>query len=152
LWIPFYGTECFTQTQEVVANINKWASRFVSDDHVKQLRIKQTKAYITRLLFVFSNVLDDYLEPILYIPVPQSGQVAFIAGFPFFMVTCSGFDTSFFALHFTQYIVVMIELTSSQITVILEQPILHRTKIDDDFKRNDARDYDRAFKHILLKI
>lgn len=53
-------------------------------------------------------VLDDnenfYLEPILYIPVPQSGHFAFIAGLPFFMVTCSGLETSFFALHFTQYI------------------------------------------------
>jgi hypothetical protein len=52
-------------------------------------------------------VLDDaksYATPILYIPVLQSGHFAFIAGLPFFMVTFSGFATSFFALHFTQYI------------------------------------------------
>ncbi|HSX40727.1 MAG TPA: hypothetical protein VLF68_03875 [Candidatus Saccharimonadales bacterium] len=47
---------------------------------------------------------QDYLEPILYIPVPQTGHFAFIAGLPFFMVTCSGLSTSLFALHFTQYI------------------------------------------------
>lgn len=46
----------------------------------------------------------NYFEPILYIPVPQTGHFAFIAGLPFFMVTCSGLSTSLFALHLTQYI------------------------------------------------
>lgn len=46
----------------------------------------------------------DYLEPILYIPVPQTGHFAFKAGLPFFMVTFSGFSTSLFCLHLTQYI------------------------------------------------
>jgi hypothetical protein len=47
----------------------------------------------------------DYAFPILNIVVPQSGQEAFNAGFPFFIVTACGLSTSFFALHFTQYIV-----------------------------------------------
>lgn len=46
---------------------------------------------------------SSYLEPILYIPVPQSGHFDFKAGLPFFMVTFSGLSTSFFALHLTQY-------------------------------------------------
>ncbi|HUQ85146.1 MAG TPA: hypothetical protein VM077_02380 [Candidatus Limnocylindrales bacterium] len=44
-----------------------------------------------------------YFEPILYIPVPQSGHFDFKAGLPFFIVTFSGLSTSFFALHLTQY-------------------------------------------------
>jgi len=44
-----------------------------------------------------------YFLPILYIPVPQVGQVPFIAGLPFFIVTGVGFFISFFALHLTQY-------------------------------------------------
>jgi len=44
--------------------------------------------------------------------VPQSGQRALIAGFPFFIVTLSGLATSFLARHFTQYIVAIIYLTS----------------------------------------
>ena len=61
-------------------------------------------------------VLDgtkSYFDPILYMPVPQSGHFAFIAGLPFFMVTFSGSVTSFFALHFTQYIDVVIGLFTS---------------------------------------
>ena len=46
-------------------------------------------------------------------PVEQSGHFDFIAGLPFFMVTFSGFETSFFALHFTQYIDVVIGLFTS---------------------------------------
>jgi hypothetical protein len=46
----------------------------------------------------------NYFEPILYIPVLQTGHFAFNAGLPFFMVTFSGLATSLFALHFTQYI------------------------------------------------
>jgi len=45
-----------------------------------------------------------YLAPILYIPVPQTGHLPFIAGLPFFIVTFSGFSTSLFARHLTQYI------------------------------------------------
>ncbi len=35
--------------------------------------------------------------------VPQSGQMPWTAGRPFFIVTGSGLAISFFALHFTQY-------------------------------------------------
>lgn len=45
--------------------------------------------------------------PILNMVVPQTGHWAFIAGFPFFMVTAIGFATSLLARHFTQYIDVM---------------------------------------------
>jgi hypothetical protein len=41
--------------------------------------------------------------PILKSFVEQSGHSPWIAGRPFFMVTCVGFLISFFALHFTQY-------------------------------------------------
>ena len=58
-------------------------------------------------------VLISYFDPILYMPVPQSGHFDFIAGLPFFMVTFSGLDTSFFARHFTQYIDVVIGLFTS---------------------------------------
>lgn len=50
-------------------------------------------------------LVDDYFEPILYIPVPQTGHLPFIAGLPFFIVTCSGLATSLLARHLTQYIV-----------------------------------------------
>jgi len=60
--------------------------------------------------FLFLN--ECYFAPILYIPVPQSGHLAFIAGLPFFIVTFSAFDTSFLALHFTQYIEVIRVFTS----------------------------------------
>jgi len=49
----------------------------------------------------------DYPFPILYIFVLQVGQVPFIAGLPFFMVTDFGFFISLLVLHFTQYPVVM---------------------------------------------
>lgn len=52
--------------------------------------------------------IKNYAVPILYMPVPQSGHFAFIAGLPFFMVTFSGLATSFLALHFTQYIVAIV--------------------------------------------
>jgi len=45
--------------------------------------------------------------PILYIFVLQVGQVPFVAGLPFFMVTDFGFFISLLVLHFTQYPVVM---------------------------------------------
>ncbi len=45
-------------------------------------------------------------------PVPQVGHFPFKAGLPFLRVTLSGFSTSFFALHFTQYIVAIIIFTS----------------------------------------
>ena len=40
---------------------------------------------------------------ILYIPVPQSQHVPFIAGRPFFITTSSASFISFLALHLTQY-------------------------------------------------
>lgn len=56
-----------------------------------------------------------YLAPILYIPVPQTGHLPFIAGLPFFIVTFSGFSTSLFARHLTQYIeTAIITFTSSR--------------------------------------
>ncbi len=57
---------------------------------------------------LFWMIQFDYADPILYMPVLQSGHFAFIAGLPFFMVTFSGFATSFFARHFTQYIVAIV--------------------------------------------
>ena len=42
----------------------------------------------------------DYPFPILYIFVLQVGQVPFIAGLPFFMVTDFGFFISLLVLHF----------------------------------------------------
>jgi hypothetical protein len=35
--------------------------------------------------------------------VPQSGQVPFVIGLPFFVVLSTGFCISFLVLHFTQY-------------------------------------------------
>jgi len=55
-----------------------------------------------RVLFKSINI---YAAPILNIEVPQSGHLALRAGFPFFIVTLSGLETSFLARHFTQYIV-----------------------------------------------
>src|SRR5690242_8764173 len=55
-----------------------------------------------------------YFEPILYIPVPQTGHLALRAGLPFFMVTCSGLSTSLLARHFTQYIDAINQITSLQ--------------------------------------
>jgi len=46
--------------------------------------------------------------PILNIPVPQVGHFPFNAGFPFFKVTFVAFGSSFFARHFTQYIVAIV--------------------------------------------
>lgn len=60
--------------------------------------------------------MKNYAAPILYIPVPQVGHFAFWAGLPFFMVTFSAFETSFFALHFTQYIDVIRFFTSLHAT------------------------------------
>jgi hypothetical protein len=44
-----------------------------------------------------------YLLPILYILVPQVGQVPVVAGLSFFIVTGFAPFISFFALHLTQY-------------------------------------------------
>jgi len=53
-------------------------------------------------------VSKGYLAaPILYIPVPQTGHLPFIAGLPFFIVTASAFGSSRFARHLTQYISAM---------------------------------------------
>jgi hypothetical protein len=52
--------------------------------------------------------IRNYFDPILNILVAQVGQVAFIAGLPLAIVTCSGLSTSFLALHFTQYIDVIV--------------------------------------------
>jgi len=40
--------------------------------------------------------------PILNIFVPQTGQEPWVAGRPFFIVICSGFDISRLVLHFMQ--------------------------------------------------
>jgi len=48
--------------------------------------------------------------PILYIFVPQVGQMPFVAGLPFFIVTDFGFFISFFFLHLTQYPVVILSV------------------------------------------
>lgn len=40
--------------------------------------------------------------PIRQIVVPQSGQVPFVMGLPFFVVLSTGFCMFFLALHFTQ--------------------------------------------------
>ena len=51
------------------------------------------------------NRVYTYLAaPILYIPVPHTGHLPFIAGLPFFMVTGCAFGSSRFARHLTQYI------------------------------------------------
>jgi len=55
-------------------------------------------------LKLFKEKPKAYFDPILYIPVLQTGHFAFNAGLPFFMVTCSGLSTSLFCLHLTQYI------------------------------------------------
>lgn len=58
-------------------------------------------------------VSKGYLAaPILYIPVPQTGHLPFIAGLPFFIVTASAFGSSRFARHLTQYISAMDKVTS----------------------------------------
>jgi len=50
-----------------------------------------------------------YFElPILNIPVPHVGHLPFIAGLPFFKVTATAAGSSFFARHFTQYIVAIV--------------------------------------------
>lgn len=41
--------------------------------------------------------------PILNSVVPHTGHVPFVAGLPFFMVTCVGLFIVTFFLHFTQY-------------------------------------------------
>ena len=46
----------------------------------------------------------DYLAlPILNILVPQDGQMPWVAGLPFFMVTAFASFISLFDLHLTQY-------------------------------------------------
>jgi hypothetical protein len=60
----------------------------------------------------FKQFLEIYAAPILNIEVPQSGHFALRAGLPFFIVTLSGLETSFFARHFTQYIDAIIFFTS----------------------------------------
>lgn len=42
------------------------------------------------------------------IPVPHVGHLPFIAGLPFFKVTATAAGSSFFARHFTQYIVAIV--------------------------------------------
>lgn len=44
-----------------------------------------------------------YALPMRNILVPQTGQVPWVAGRPFFMVMALGFFTSLFLRHFTQY-------------------------------------------------
>lgn len=51
-----------------------------------------------------AGIWFDYLPPILYMPVPQTGHFPFMAFFPFFIVTAWALGSSLFALHFTQYI------------------------------------------------
>lgn len=46
---------------------------------------------------------ERYYLPILNILVPQTGQVPWVAGFLFFIVTFTAFLISLLALHFTQY-------------------------------------------------
>ena len=49
------------------------------------------------------NYKNSYLDlPILNILVPQVGQVPWVAGFLFFIVTALGLFISFLALHLTQ--------------------------------------------------
>jgi hypothetical protein len=55
--------------------------------------------------FLFALSSDGLYPPILNMVVPQTSQTAFVAGFPFFIVTFSGFFPSLFARHFTQYII-----------------------------------------------
>lgn len=79
-----------------------------------------------------------------------------MAGFPFFIVTFSGFDTSFFALHFTQYIV-DINITHPLSSVIRSKPrlefqiIVNRSKIENNFKRNYSQYKEQAFFEIRHK-
>ena len=47
--------------------------------------------------------LQGYPLPILNIFVPQTGQVPWVAGFPFFMVIALGSFISLLARHLTQY-------------------------------------------------
>jgi len=60
------------------------------------------------MVFQLTKQKGIYAAPILYIPVPQVGHLAFMAGLPFFIVTFSGLDTSFLARHLTQYIVAIV--------------------------------------------
>ena len=41
--------------------------------------------------------------PILYMPVPHTGHLPFIAGLPFFMVTLTALGSSLLVRHLTQY-------------------------------------------------
>lgn len=50
----------------------------------------------------------SFYPPILYIPVPQTGHLPFIAGLPFFIVTFTALGSSRFARHFTQYMVAIV--------------------------------------------
>ncbi len=57
------------------------------------------------------------------------------------------FRFTFYAIHLCHA-----QLTSSQIRLLGKKPILHRTKIDNDFKRNDSCDNDGAFAHVMTKV
>jgi hypothetical protein len=84
------------------------------------------------------------------IPVPHVGQLARNIGLPFFAVSlrvCAS-STSFFARHFTQYIVVIIiHLLSLVNSNEFRNVITHTSKIKDNFKRKyDRYDHERLFK------
>ena len=59
---------------------------------------------------VFRQVisLQKNQPPILYIPVPQTGHLPFIAGLPFFMVTLTALGSSRLARHLTQYMLAIV--------------------------------------------
>lgn len=77
---------------------NVWDNIPWSKRDVMQLR---TTAPIIGRGFVFMQV--GYLPRILYIPVPQTVHLPFMAFRPFFMVTTSVPFISVFFLHFMQY-------------------------------------------------
>jgi hypothetical protein len=56
----------------------------------------------------------------LYIPVPQTGHLPFVAGLPFFMVTDSTFSASLLVRHFTQYICIVVKAHPLSLKQILD--------------------------------
>jgi len=58
--------------------------------------------------------------------VPQVGHVPWVAGRPFFKVTCWAFEISLFALHFTQYPWAIFVLLATRSKIITRQAHHHQ--------------------------
>lgn len=100
----------------------------------------------------FCKLQKNYAAPILYIPVPQVGHFAFIAGLPFFIVTFSGLATSFFALHFTQYIDAIVSIHLLSIIKIQNYfPSLKLLYILAKYKENSRASINAIINNVLRK-